>query len=98
MQLSFAGQLGLLVGGLFCRGEVWGTQKEADLFKRGMLRQFVDVNAAIGKDSLVAVDVTNARRCSDYALKSFGGRRRCRWCCSGWHLNQTPNFMIAGKG
>jgi len=39
-----------------------------------MLRQFVNVNAAIGKDAAVAIDITNAGVGGNNAFQAFRGR------------------------
>src|SRR5579862_813516 len=38
-----------------------------------LMSEFVDINAAIGEDAAISVDVTNLGGGGDYALKSFGG-------------------------
>src|SRR5580658_10763722 len=46
----------------------------ASLFKIGVRGQFMNVNAAIGKNAAVAIDVTNAGVGSNNAFQSFRGR------------------------
>src|ERR1022692_883317 len=49
-------------------------QQIAGLFKSGMVSQFVNVNAAIGKNTAIAIDITNAGVGGNNAFQSFGGR------------------------
>src|SRR5580700_4534780 len=46
----------------------------AGFFKRGVLGQIVNVDAAIGKNTLVAIDVANAGICGNNAFQAFRGR------------------------
>ena len=40
-----------------------------------MVGKFVNVDAAIGEDPLVSVDVANAGICGDYSFQALGGVR-----------------------
>src|SRR5271169_1421551 len=41
-----------------------------------MIGEFVDINATIGQDTLLSIDVTDAGGGGDYSLQPFGGVRR----------------------
>ena len=57
-------------------GQLPEPEQVADFFKVGMIGEFVDVDAAIGKNTLVAVDVTDAGISGNYTFESLGGLRR----------------------
>src|ERR1700685_3955826 len=49
-------------------------KQEAGFFKGGMVGEFVNVDAAIGKDAAVAIDITNAGGGGNNAFQAFTGR------------------------
>ena len=48
-------------------------QQVAGLFKVGVVGKFVNVDAAVGEDALISVDVADAGICSDYSFQALGG-------------------------
>src|SRR5580658_2648624 len=71
----------------------------ASLFKIGVLGQFMNVNAAIGKNAAVAIDVTNAGVGSNNAFQSFWGRSHARHSLSlNWidYLLPEPHEGVRG--
>jgi hypothetical protein len=55
------------------RWQMSKPEQVANLLKDGMVGQIVDVISAIGKHSLITVDITDARSGSDNAFQSLGG-------------------------
>ena len=54
-------------------GKLAEPEQVAGLFKSGMIGEFVNVDAAVGENALVPIDVADAGICGDDALKTFWG-------------------------
>src|SRR4029077_7018070 len=84
-----------------CLGQPAKPQQVTGFFKRGLLREFVDINAAISEYSGFAIDVANSRTGRNYAFKTFcncAGRHdfpdAVFWLLKCWKRLGAQHFFI----
>jgi|SRR5271170_2561805 len=93
VQVSLRGQPLLQLAQLRCCGEPPEPEQVTGFFKRGMVRQFVDVDAAIRQYAAISVDVANPGSGGNDALKSLGGLS----CGDTRHWSHAPRWIfVAG--
>ena len=73
------------------RGQLAIPQQVAGLFKVGVVGQFVNVDAAVGEDALISVDVADAGIGSDDSFQALGGVR-------GGQAGHIPSLEILNPG
>ncbi len=69
------------------RGQLAIPQQVAGFFKIGVVGKFVNVDAAVGQDALISVDVANAGGGGDYSFQALGGVR-------GGQAGHVPSLKI----
>ena len=72
------------------RGQLTEPQQMTDFLESGVVRQFMDVDSAIGQNTLLTIDVADAGSCSYHSLEPLGGMRYGRHT-----LSRIPRFNVA---
>jgi hypothetical protein len=63
----------------------------AGFLKGGVIRQFMNIDAAVRQYALIPVDVTDARGCGHHPFQTFWRLRRC-----GHNLRGSLDDFVAG--
>jgi hypothetical protein len=72
------------------RGQLTEPQQVTDFLESGVVRQFMDVDSAIGQNTLLTIDVADAGSGSYHSLEPLGGMRYGRHT-----LSRIPRFSVA---